>query len=120
MIIFATLLLIALAQDIVLPSTDPNFKPLEDQFLMFPMTQKDFSNWNSHGTAVFLKDKLVLTPGIENMKGLVHTTKSMPREAMNGWETHVDLDIGSNFDQQMGSGGFALYYLRNVEISARN
>ena len=53
------------------------------------------------------------------MKGLVHTTKSMPRESMNGWDAHVDLDIGSNLDQQMDSGGFALYYPSNVEISTR-
>ena len=62
----------------------------------------------------------MLSPGIENMKGLVYTTKRMPRESMTGWDAHVDLDIGSNLDQQMGSGGFALYYLRNGEISTRN
>ena len=100
MIIFVALILgVALAQQLVLPSTDPNFRPLEDQFLLFPMTSKDFSNWNSHGTGVFLKDKLVLTPGIENMKGLVHSTKSMPPAAINGWETHIDLDIGNDMTQ---------------------
>lgn len=80
----------------VLPSTDPNFRPLEDQFLIFPMTSKDFTNWNAHGTAVFLKDKLVLTPGVENLKGLVHATKPMPTSAIKGWEAHVDIDLGSD------------------------
>jgi len=84
------------------------------------MTSKDFTNWNSHGASVFLKEKLVLTPGVESMKGLVHTTKSMPPGAITGWEAHVDLDIGNDGNKEMGSGGFALYYLRNVEVSDQN
>jgi hypothetical protein len=82
------------------------------------MTSKDFSNWDASGTAVFLKDKLIITPGIENMKGIVYTTKSMPSSAIKGWEAHLDIDLGNDETKHMGSGGFALYYLRNVEKQA--
>ena len=53
------------------------------------------------------------------MKGIVHTTKSMPLNAIKGWEAHVDLELGNDATLQMGSGGFALYYLRNVDSDAR-
>ena len=32
---------------------DPQFAPIEEQYLMFPMTEHDFENWNSLGTGVF-------------------------------------------------------------------
>lgn len=80
------------------------------------MVAKDFENWQAVGSAVFLKQKLVLAPGVENMKGVVYTTKSMPLSSVRGWEAHIDLDIGSDSSKHVGNGGFALYYLRNADV----
>jgi hypothetical protein len=54
-------------------NTDPDFAPVEDMFLIFPMTEKDFWNWNSLGSAVFLQNKAVLAPEASFRKGLIHT-----------------------------------------------
>ncbi len=39
----------------------------------------------------------------------------MPVSAIKGWEVHIDLDLSNQAQSQMGSGGFAVYYLRNRE-----
>lgn len=106
------------AQKIVIPSTDPTFRPLEEQFLLFPMTHKDYDNWNSHGTAVLLKNKAVITPGIENLKGVLYNTKPIPTSAVEGWEAHIDIEMGCDEAKQISSGGIGLYYLRNVELDS--
>jgi hypothetical protein len=74
-----------------LPKTDPNFRPIEDQFLIFPLTTKDYNNWNSVGAAVFLKNKAVITPGLAYMKGNIHTTKPLPEAYIDAWEAHLDV-----------------------------
>ena len=33
---------------------DPHYAPIENQFLIFPMLEKDYWNWGSAGSAVFL------------------------------------------------------------------
>ena len=43
-------------------NTDPNFKAVEDAFLLFPLIEKDYYNWNTLGSAVFLREKAILTP----------------------------------------------------------
>jgi len=79
------------------------------------MTTKDYSNWNTAGTAVFLKDKAVIVPELIHMKGNIHTTKALPAENIDAWEAHLDVDMGQNGTSDIGLGGLALYYLRNVD-----
>lgn len=38
------------------------------------MVAKDFEHWNTMGTSVFLRNKLVLSPEGIDMKGAAHTT----------------------------------------------
>jgi hypothetical protein len=72
------------------------YQPVEDQFLLFPMIEKDFERWQTEGAAVFLRDKAVLTPGVENMKGLVHTKKPLDTAVIRNWEVQVDIDMGND------------------------
>lgn len=71
---------------------DPNYKPLEDQCLLFPMMRSDFKNWNSMGSAVFLKNKAVLAPETKNTKGLIHTKK--PNASKENWVADLNFAIG--------------------------
>ena len=59
---------------------DPDFKAIENQFLIFPLTHKDFENWETLGTAVFLRSKVVLTPEANFRKGIIHTTKPIAQD----------------------------------------
>ena len=54
---------------------DPSYAPIENQFLIFPMVEKDFWNWGSQGSAVFMENKAVLAPEASGRKGLIYTTQ---------------------------------------------
>jgi hypothetical protein len=92
---------------------------MEEQCLLFPMTSKDFDNWETAGTAVFLKDYLVVSPSSSNLKGIAYAKNSLPTEAIKNWEAHIDLDMGNNEQTELGSGGLAFYYLRNYEANQK-
>lgn len=109
------LLTLALAQDLVMPDSEPNFRPMEDQWLIFPMTNKDFSNWQTEGSAVFLRNHLVVSPGSKNLKGLVYNTNPTPTGSVRGWIAEFDLDLGNNDLLELGSGGISIYFLRNFD-----
>ncbi len=64
---------------------------------------------------MFLKDKAVIVPELIHMKGNIHTTKALPAENIDAWEAHLDVDMGQNGTSDIGLGGLALYYLRNVD-----
>lgn len=49
------------------------------------------------------------------MKGIIHTTKSVPADYINAWEAHLDIEMGQEETTEIGLGGIALYYLRNVD-----
>ena len=70
------------------PDVDPNYSPIENMFLLFPMTEKDFWNWESHGSAVFLQNKAVIAPEAVNRKGLIHTTQMNSTTPTNTKSTH--------------------------------
>ena len=66
---------------------------------------------------MLLKDKAVIAPELIHMKGNIHTTKALPSDNIDAWEAHLDVDIGQSNTTDIGMGGLALYYLRNVDQS---
>ena len=97
------------------PDTDPAFHPIEEGFLMFPMLQKDYENWNSVGTSIFLKNKAVIAPDSGDLlRGFIHTTKPNPNK--DAWVAHLEVDIGNEENSNLrGGGGIGVYYVRNVD-----
>lgn len=97
--------------------SDPNFAPAEDQFLIFPMLEKDYENWNSLGSAVFLQNKAVLAPEASLRKGLIHTTK--PNEFKDHWYAVLDFNIGREKVKELDKSGdgLAIYYVSNIDSS---
>ena len=94
-------------------NTDPNFKAIEEQFLMFPLVEKDYDNWNTMGSALFLRDKALLTPTVKDRRGLMYTTKPNPKP--NHWLVHVDFKIGNKEFPHRSGEGMAITYLRDVD-----
>ena len=98
-------------------SHDPQFAPIEEQYLMFPMTEHDFENWNSLGTAVFHQNMAVLVPEIPNAAGMVVTKNTNPKP--DHWYAIVDYDIdsapsvNSKFKRQVK---LDVYYLRSFDV----
>ena len=72
---------------------DPQFAPIEEQYLMFPMTEHDFENWNSLGTGVFHQNFAVLVPEIPNKAGLMVTKNTNPKP--DHWYAILDYDVDS-------------------------
>lgn len=79
------------------------------------MLEKDFENWNSLGSAVFLENKAVLAPEASQRKGLIHTTK--PNEFKDHWYAVVDFNIGRDKVKELGKSGdgFAIYYVSSID-----
>ena len=82
---------------------------------MFPMVEKDFWNWNSLGSAVFLNNKAVITPEATNRMGLIHTRQ--PNRKKEHWYAALDFNIGRDKVKELGKSGdgLAIYYLRNFD-----
>ena len=97
------------------PDTDPSYEPIENQFLLFPMVEKDFWNWNSLGSAVFLENKAVIAPEATNRKGLIHTMQPNPNA--DHWYAVLDFNIGraKTKETNKSGDGLAIYYLRNFD-----
>jgi hypothetical protein len=47
------------------PDSDPKFEALEEQYLMFPMIKKDYAQWKTVGTSIFLENKAVIVPEVK-------------------------------------------------------
>ena len=82
---------------------------------MFPFIKKDLENWQTLGSAVFLTNKVVLTPEAINRKGIIHTTKPLSKDHTRAWVAIVDVEISSKEENKLGSGGLGIYYVRNLD-----
>ena len=96
-------------------SSDPAFAPIQNQYLIFPMIEKDFWNWSSQGSAVFLENKAVIAPEASGRKGLIHTNQ--PNMKKDHWYAIMDFNIGRDKVKEMNKSGdgMAMYYLRNFD-----
>ena len=93
----------------------PPYRNSEDHILMFPMIKKDYANWGSKGSAVFLQNKAVIAPEASSLKGLIHTTE--PNPFRDHWYALLDFNIGRDKVKEMNKSGegFSIYYLRNFD-----
>ena len=92
-----------------------DLKAIENQFLMFPLTSKDYENWETRGSAVFLKNRVVIVPEVMMTTGIIHAKKPLAKDFSAAWIAVVEVDIGSTAINSLGSGGMGIYYLRDVD-----
>ena len=93
----------------------PPYRPSEDHTLMFPMLKRDYSNWGSLGSAVFLTNKAVIAPEASNTKGLIYTTQ--PNPFREHWYALIDFNIGRDKVKELNNSGegFAIYYVKDFD-----
>ena len=93
----------------------PDYKPIENHFLLFPMTSKDFWNWDATGSAVFLKNKAVLAPETTGAKGSIFSQQPNPKR--DHWYAILDFNIGRDKVKETNQSGegLGIYYLRNFD-----
>mmetsp|Transcript_5476 Transcript_5476/g.9279 ORF Transcript_5476/g.9279 Transcript_5476/m.9279 type:complete len:85 (+) Transcript_5476:24-278(+) len=61
------------------PQDEPKFRIQEHQSLEAPITLKEFDNWETMGSTVMMKNKVVLLPEVSDRKGAIfskHVVKS--------------------------------------------
>ena len=75
------------------------------------MTEKDFWNWGSQGSAVLHLNKAVIAPETSGTKGLIYTTQ--PNRNKDHWLAIMDFKIGRDKVKEMNKSGdgMAVYYL---------
>lgn len=77
MISLAFLLLVNLVQA-EQSASEPTFQLVESHSLEFPVTQKEFSNWFSYGSAIIMKNRVVIAPEVQDKKGALQATALAP------------------------------------------
>ena len=82
------------------------------------MIEHDFERFNTHGSAIFLKNKAVVVPEIRNSKGFIHTMAN--NYSRDHWIAHVDLTIGNKSQSRRSGAGVGIFYVRNIDEHSRN
>ena len=92
---------------------EPNFKAEGSHYLDFPLTKKDFTQWKTLGSAVFLHNKLVLAPESRDKKGIIYSTEPSPLE--KEWQMEVEVNLGNDKATHRGGTGLGIFYLRSID-----
>ena len=74
------------------PMNDPNCMPVETHYLVFPLLQKDFNNWSTNYSSVILRDKVIVSPESQGLRGFIHTVT--PNPIKENWIARIDFNIG--------------------------
>ena len=78
-----------------------------------PISKKEYDNWGTYNSAVFMRDKIVLNPEIKDSKGGIHNTNFT---ANNGnWIAEMKLSIGNTAKTNKGGNGVGIHYLKDFD-----
>lgn len=77
-LIFCIPLVSTLDYDPAFDPHDPKLRIEQNHYLDFPVMRKDFSNWQTVGAAVMLKNKAVLAPEVRDKKGIIYSKLPNP------------------------------------------
>ena len=81
---------------------EPSYKLLEHYMFEWPITKKEFENWNTHKSAVMTKNNGIIVPEVQDAKGAMNH-KWFTETAMDSWILDVKLRIGN--EDKTSKGG---------------
>eukprot|EP00347_Sterkiella_histriomuscorum_P011627 403371726 len=96
-----------------LVNEDLNLAVSQEHYLDFPMNKKDFQNWNSTGTTLPMKSRLVLVPQSKDAKGLFYNHHKNPYP--EAWLVDLEVKVGNTQNHNKVASVFGFYYLRDVD-----
>ena len=85
---------------------------MENHSLEAPVTEREYENWMTVGSSVFMKDKIILNPQVQDSKGGIYSLKPYPET--EAWVADITLKIGNEEKTERGGQGFGFYYLQNL------
>jgi hypothetical protein len=88
---------------------EPQFKLMENWLMETPITKKEYDNWGTYGSSVFMKDKIVLNPEVKDSKGGIHNT-NFTSDGGN-WIAEMKLHIGNTDKTSKGGNGVGIHFL---------
>lgn len=79
-----------------------------------PITKKEYDNWGTYGSSVFMRDKIVLNPEVKDTKGGIHNTNFTSTNGGN-WIAEMKFHIGNDAKTNKGGNGVGIHYLRDFD-----
>ena len=78
-----------------------------------PTSKKEYDNWGTYGSAVFMRNKIVLNPEVKDSKGGIHNTNFTGNNG--NWIAEMKFYIGNTDKTNKGGNGVAIHYLRDFD-----
>jgi len=82
-----------------------------DYSLEFPLTEEDFRNWETQGSAIFEKDKLILNPEAKTRQGLAFNKKLLVERE---WMIDFEIQIGNQMKSTFGTNGMGIFIMKEI------
>lgn len=93
---------------------ESHYKLMDSHHLEFPSLKEFFHLWQTYGTSLILKDRVVLVPEVKDKKGAIQATKLAPTQCKDEFIADVRFNIENTDKTLTGSSGAAIYYLQDI------
>lgn len=87
---------------------------MDSHHLEFPSLKEFFHLWQTFGTSLILKDRVVVVPEVQDKKGAIQATTIAPKQCKDEFIADVRLNIENTDATQTGSSGAAIFYLADI------
>ena len=75
-------------------STEPVFKIMENHTMESPITHKEFDNWETYGSSLFQKGRIIVVPEVADTRGAIVSKKFTNHR--DSWIADIKVRIGND------------------------
>lgn len=80
-----------------------------------PITHKEFDNWETYGSSIFQKNRIIVVPEVADTRGAIVSNKFTSHK--ESWIADIKVRIGNANKSLKGGNGVGIYYLRDIDKS---
>lgn len=80
-----------------------------------PITHKEFDNWETYGSSLFQKGRIIVVPEVADTRGAIVSKKFTNHR--DSWIADIKVRIGNDNQSLKGGNGVGIYYLRDIDQS---
>lgn len=93
---------------------ETHYKLMDSHHLEFPSLKEFFNHWQTFGTSLILKDRVVIVPEVQDKKGAIQAKHLAPTQCKDEFIADVRLNIENTDATATGGNGAAIYYLKDI------
>lgn len=93
---------------------ETHYKLMESHHLEFPSLKEFFNHWQTFGSSLILKDRVVIVPEVQDKKGAIQAKHLAPSQCKDEFIADVRLNIENTDGTTTGGAGAAIYYLQDI------